>query len=61
MGKLIYVPDVMDKAETKVLIDELSRLVAKVDHFVARSVLNDAISELKNEVDNIESGHRVNT
>lgn len=58
MGKFLYVPDAMPPDEAAVMLKRIADLVPKVDHYIARKCLNEVISELVNEVDNIESGHR---
>lgn len=58
MGNFLYVPDAMPADEAEAMMKRLAELIPKVDHYIARGRLNEAISELANEVDNIEKGYR---
>ena len=58
MGKFLYVPDAMPADEAEALLSRLAELVPKVDHYIARGRLNEAIADLSNEVDTIEKGYR---
>lgn len=58
MGKFLYLPDPMPPDEAEAMLKRLADLIPKVDHYIARGQLNEAISELANEVDNIEKGYR---
>jgi len=58
MGKLVYVPDLISNKELESSLHELKELFLQVDHDVSRNVINEALSELYNEVDNIEKGYR---
>jgi len=58
MGKFLYVPDAMPADEAEALLSRLAELVPKVDHYIARGRLHEAIAELAIEVDNIEKGYR---
>ena len=58
MGKFVYVPDVISIEELEENLLEIKELCLKVDRSDARGMLHEAISELANELDNIEKGHR---
>jgi len=58
MGSYKYQPDTIKESELDTMLEETRTQGIKVDHYIVRTLLNDVIGELNNEVRNIEDGHR---